>query len=1159
MAIHPGGFTNPLQTLRALTATSDAIDDAVLALCGFGLSDLIEVGLSYGDARLTHLRGSWSADPLDRDLPAPDGEELKQRIRRIARAPVALTVGEVEASARARDVDAEDWISVCAHPIRARSAWEWASRESADPTLDGGRESSPLGATLSVKRGAGNSVAVPAALILEALVAATEEMATRAARDGRSRRRMQAITEDKVLAVLNMSGPAGDGESPSAAVSGERGTDEEIPRLVMVAVPGKRHAYVIGVTSGLDKIGLGDAVDRAVTDVCELPLECLSSRTAELDLEHLDVHRIVIFGGPFNGPPPLQPGVARIHVEDFLEASIEAGRSDVGQDIGRAYLWQFLAELTSMPGVDRIAAVDFDDVWRHWLRLGVLNPSGLERVGVPTDMVPDERAWRTAATWEPVEAVLTAAGLPPSWEWLAASLDAGDGQATVGAFRFACLILADPPIVVSTPIDETLGDIGVDPAFAYGLADGIRLTIANNREVGDAVRMVDGRPLTCHVHIRADRAPDAPSGHVGIGVAADNAPARVSLLLGGDWLELLAENPEDAHDALGQALAAGVGQLHGVVPDQARRLADAWALQLPIAKLRVNAVTLPMLHQGCVDLPRSPATAAVAKRAIAIRLVGSHLPTAIYHGRPAGDMCRDVLIPAAQSTLNATITAWSDAALEITAKHLNDAHADRIRRAEQLALALAGPWAEQWQTPAMSEPEPAARTRILELLFEALLIANPSGPITPDQYDIAVAADIAHQLLDLGLASAAKTVGMHDLAVITGHGGYFTVAAMPGADHNLSVAIDVPAYLSANRADHLRAQPALETIATAPVALRPNDSRGVTTFPRLADLAVPKSLLSADSLLRNSCGTGIDGINAVLGTTVTWTDTGDQPVHATVDDVRREAADWSGLALAEIDAALACLTLDPEAMRRESSPPWEQERRRNRLATRPLVRLSDNDLLIIPWRIRATQEVYSNYLTDGRLPWPPSDIPETVRNAFNNYRQRQNEALEREACQIAADLRLPRLANLKPNKAKSAGLKLPGELDLLVADPERRRLWVCEVKDITRAVSPTTISARVAKFVEPKGFVHQLLALADAVRTNTSAAAEIVGAGDRAIQWRVVPVMITRRVEPAAFSEQPQVPFTCIADLQAILLADNDPPIGQGPIGGHPPGEHPQA
>ena len=234
--------------------------------------------------------------------------------------------------------------------------------------------------------------------------------------------------------------------------------------------------------------------------------------------------------------------------------------------------------------------------------------------------------------------------------------------------------------------------------------------------------------------------------------------------------------------------------------------------------------------------------------------------------------------------------------------------------------------------------------------------------------------------------------------------------------------------------------------------------------------------------------------------------------------------------------------LDGESLRTEGVRYWEQEHRRHRLAMQPLPLLGDR-LILMPWRIFATQGIFAGYVQDGRLPWHPGYLPKSVTNAFNRHRQIANRELEREAAAVARSLGLPNQANIEPHHAAVAGLQLPGELDLLVADPVRGRLWVCEVKDVYAAVSQRTPRSRIDKFQNPRnGHVGQLTRLVQAVSARTDAAARLLSVRPADRGWKVLPLMVTRRVEPAAFVEGVAVTFTVLGRPRADSASRRGPP-----------------
>jgi hypothetical protein len=139
---------------------------------------------------------------------------------------------------------------------------------------------------------------------------------------------------------------------------------------------------------------------------------------------------------------------------------------------------------------------------------------------------------------------------------------------------------------------------------------------------------------------------------------------------------------------------------------------------------------------------------------------------------------------------------------------------------------------------------------------------------------------------------------------------------------------------------------------------------------------------------------------------------------------------------------------------------------------------------------------------------------------------------------ILSELGIPVQGNTQPHQALSYGLRLTGEIDALAAAPQRSRLWVCEVKDVSLTVSPRTIASRVAEFTEPDGYISKLLRSAREVRANPAAAARLLDVAESGRSWEVLPLMITRFVEPAAFTPQPAVTFVMVEDLASVIHGD---------------------
>lgn len=1149
-AIHPGPFTNPLQVLRLAMSVAEAVDDFVLQQHGFRLSDLVEAALAYSDCVLGAVRPAWPVGMLPRDEADPEDEDLETRVRRIAGTPVILSETEIEAASIC--VPTEELLSTCSVPSEAAVAWKWATRSADSLQRAPTRHAPVLGTALSVRTGS-TERPIPVALVLEAITAAVIQLCAEAAGDRTARFRMQVVTEKRFSTIFDQQfcGPV------DAPVSDNARSIDSHDGPVIVVTPSPRRAFVIGITSGLNVDGLKRSIKKIRDQIGQVDLPAIQTLNGGFDPAGT-IHRVIIYGGPCQMPLTTRRGAPVIHVENLVDVVLEGNQTIAGRDVGIDYLWQFLDEYSTKPGVERLLAIDFDDIWRHWLKYGVLNATGHQNVELHPNPVPDERHWIRAAEWEPIEVVLTNAGLAASWEWQFARLDEEPGQATVGFGRQFCQVIADPPLIFGTAFDPTLGDIGIDPAIAHGMVIGIALTILKDPEITSAFTLSKNTAIMCDIAIQGRCMTEATDSAVPVGYASTKEPRpAISILVGLEWLDLLAHDPAAAHGTLGRAFVIALAQITDISNAAQQRFLAAWRSTPPVFLLEARKGALGSVHQGRDQLPRSPASRGRARRALAATILARNVTPGVYQGSEARRVCQEKVLPAANDALRDTLADWSPMAVDTVAKYLNDAFAERVRKETELAMALAAPWAEHWQRFALTDSEPAERTRPLELVLEFLLERRSDGSIQPDRFEIAEAVDLANESLRIGLALAGTASHLHDLSLLVSSGG--NIGVMPSSELGRSdkptnerenLAIDMGAYLGADRADRLRLQLPSDEQYALDFKLTENKNSETEPFVPLTSIKVPGSLLRLDAILKENCGTGFDAISAVLGTALTWTSGGDGVVEVTREELRREAVDWSKLPPSEIDAALDHLILEPAQLQTEELRYWEQERRRYRLATRPLIAYRPGRLILIPWRILATQKVYENYLLDGGLPWHSSEIPQRVQDALVRFRQVQNQSLEREAAAIAAEIGLPHRSRIKEAEAERGGLKIPGEIDLLVADSSRCRLWVCEVKDLSFAVSPSTLANRVGKFLAPKGYVSQLTRAADAVQANLGAAAHLVHAPDPDRDWTVIPLMVTRRVEPAGFAEGLAVSFVVLTDLGATLQQDAVPPLGHIPISG---------
>ena len=123
---------------------------------------------------------------------------------------------------------------------------------------------------------------------------------------------------------------------------------------------------------------------------------------------------------------------------------------------------------------------------------------------------------------------------------------------------------------------------------------------------------------------------------------------------------------------------------------------------------------------------------------------------------------------------------------------------------------------------------------------------------------------------------------------------------------------------------------------------------------------------------------------------------------------------------------------------------------------------------------------------------------------------------------------------LEPKPAAQFGIPgLTGEIDLLVADEQRGRLWVIEAKNPHGAIASHNLAEHLGRFTK---YCVKLLAKTAVIAAYPGPAARACGATtDHA--WHVVPLLVTRAIEPAAFTADLRVPFTTVDHLAGVLTA----------------------
>ncbi|MEV7889913.1 hypothetical protein ACWD3I_47095 [Streptomyces sp. NPDC002817] len=441
-------------------------------------------------------------------------------------------------------------------------------------------------------------------------------------------------------------------------------------------------------------------------------------------------------------------------------------------------------------------------------------------------------------------------------------------------------------------------------------------------------------------------------------------------------------------------------------------------------------------------------------------------------------------------------------------------------------------------------------TTALNLLLQQALVAPPVGDRPVDVLAVAELAALAEVVYNTGNTAVAAARRLHDLVLTIAPSGLFTVdtdtptsqagTAPPG----VHLGFDASAYHYARHEQMIAAAADTELDAVdAEGVLARTHERTPVAF-RGAALPAGSELAKADQLLIQHWGCSLDAIAAVLATAIDWPTGESGTTTTTLEELVAESAAWSGLPADRLHAAVDRLRLHPGNAAGPGEHSYTEVERRIRPLTHPLI-TQDEQLFILPWLAHVSLEMYAANLEDGRLPHP--ELPDPVGEALFRHRQQLNQRLENDVRDAVRHAGLPHRFRLLEKTAATLGVPgLIGEIDLLVADADTHRLWVIEAKNPTRAVAVHALQQHVKRFTTR--YRDKLLPKAATVAQYAAHAAAACGV-DGEHPWRVLPLMVTRTVEPAAFLADPRIPYTTADRLAVILRQPDDPRPGWAPGG----------
>ncbi|MEU0845724.1 hypothetical protein ABZ370_40610 [Streptomyces sp. NPDC005962] len=1119
LLVHPGQLAHPLLVLRSLQLTALATDEPLRRACGFGIADVLELALRVTDRALTALTPAWPG-PLTRDT----DEQVACH----------LTPPEVDAATAI--ADPADLLPACRHPERAARALDWLTRPIKAMPLRYHPDTPLLGPVLALTAH-GRRLPVPAGAATDAIAPATARLLDKLPPHElpAAEARLQEATVARLAQLL--------------------GLDHIPTRLEPVCrLSSPTHRYDIAAVSAITAGTLSSRVEEGRASLADTP----PGRG-----------RLVVYGGPRILGPELISDTAFLHVEEVAEI-LHHTEGDP------TLLALFVLELTEHPGVRGVFYEDALDAWSTWHRTSTLLLPGPDSNGVAVASATDhDEVWERAAAHAGTDRLFQAVGLSNVRDFTRARHfppDLGGTGIYTDLEHHTCdgtLLVRTatvPPLVVVAIPSQRPG-VPVDASAMASLADSLRTTLTTLEPVTAHATLPDGAPLIVEVAVSDDPhqlpagAPDGvDTADVGEGLllraGADPAAGRIDIVVDPLLLAAFAGDGHKGHCILGLLVhelitQVRTGRAAGPGTD-ADTFTTAWNTAHPLLRLTGITHSWPPTTPA-YTLPRTPHLHTRALRTAAAALRRARVPAGSWRGadacRPGGPV--EQLLHALEKALADQISGHQPALFREIARHLNAAWSHRTRALTETAANLSAPWANNWTAEAGRRyKDTATATSALQLLLQQSLVTAPTGDQAVDVLAVAELVALAELVLDAGITAVAAARRLHDVEVTIDPSGLFTLTTGPDTPAEPAQATDGD-HLGFDADTYHRAR--LQRMINAATSAEPEllDSAAILTHPTTrtpndftaAARPAGSQLAQADRLLIQGWGCSLDALGAVLATAADWPTCGSGIATVTTENLVAESAAWSRLPTDHLHAAVERLRLHPGNAAGTGGHSYTEVERRTRPLTHPLI-ADGEELLVLPWLAHASREAYAAYLDEGRLPHP--ELPAPVGQALARHRQQLDQRLEQDVRDAARAAKLPHRFRLLEKTAAEVGIPgLAGEIDLLVADPDRGRLWVIEAKNPTGAVASHALQQHMKKFTAR--YRDKLFSKAATVAAHAGPAAAACGVYGKQ-PWRVLPLMVTRTIEPAAFLADPRVPYTTADHLTAVLTRADDPEPGWVPV-----------
>ena len=1106
----PGLTERPVADLTRSLRMAEAVDGRLRRRFRFGIANVVNVAMRYGDFCVRHLADAW--------VPAPDLELNDE---------VSLPDVEFEATRAFLNLGPLDHIELGEADKRAL---EWMTISASEAAFDAESPSSPFGRFLRFADSAGGFRWVPPLFIPEIMAHAVQELVSALDRDGHARRALRVSCLNQIRRALwRFSNSLIESPPNSESVDSPlRGID--VQWLVPVNPSTCIAVSVIYVpdlgSTPPPRIGSVELAKQMRSHAGPLSVRMAGGRQGTIR-QGAEVIPLTVFAAAGHIAVPQAFGEANLALEDLTWISETATSRDD--------LYAFARDL-SAPDFPESFGWEAINYWEPWKANGKsFFKGGMVPTAIYFEAHAGEAEWDRAVELSDLEASLLRVGLPPLRDLRAAEVAPGpvanvaalEGDATYDVDRGVntapdvvgwSLALTEPPVAVARASSE---DLSADyRRFVFDLCGGLIYGFA---ALGDrwrsAHQAIDVPGYVLHLHTSEAvsgessgvvtpyldphaRAVDEPVNFLwridveGFADSANGDPYAANLLTG---------------DAVFDLLRAG-----GVDVEAAAALRDQWRTAKPFLILEMKQARTTLNHlPGPWGLRPSDESRMVA--ALGRRLHGAGVEPGEYRADDANRLTREHLAPVALETLLEGIKRHDVSEVVLTGmEQLARVMDSAIHQQDDLSRVAAN-LSTEWD-PLTRTAELSAETLQLrqcnEIVVEAALriLDKPTEakPITPQAWS--------------GLLAAADA---YLTATTLSERMYHQVAP---AVINLS-----PMYeLAVDDDPH------------------PDASAWGLRNDELSRAAASVRLYGAedgDSLLQTNEGDDLEGafqrawgatsqdMLSTLAALAKWEtfEPGRTTAHVTVAEATAWGCDALGPGADEakrtrVEAAIRMLTSTAVQIQAVEWKPWQTRTRRHRLLVQPLVQDSDGRLIVSPQYLLTSFQVYYRHLLQGVLPWA-GDVPQPVTDALADRRARRNIRFERFLQDRLEQLGYTTVARVKPNDHARLGVPtLTTEVDLVCGRPGDSTLWLIEAKDPASVHGFAETARQLRSFFRDQlgtratkpCYTTQLSRKESELAPHVASIAARLGLGDppQGEQFHLSTLFVTRNLTPASYVDE---------------------------------------